>query len=69
MICYRFYFLKAMNGQLVVPNVEPLHEWTGDKIRDIAGQGDLYIRTTYPLCLELPQVRDIKILATINSGL
>ena len=48
-----------MNGQLVVPNVEPLHEWTGGKIRDIAGQGDLYIRATYPVCLELPQVRDI----------
>ena len=56
-----------MNGQLVVPNVEPLHEWTGDKIRDIAGQGDLYIRTTYPLHLEPPDVRDILGLTTMHA--
>ena len=35
------------------PNVRDIHEWTGEKVKQIAGQGDIYIRTTYPLQLEI----------------
>lgn len=35
------------------PNVSEIHEWTGEKVKQIAGQGDIYIRTTYPLQLEI----------------
>ena len=35
------------------PNVSEIHEWTGEKVKQIASQGDIYIRTTYPLQLEI----------------
>lgn len=35
------------------PNVRHIHEWTGEKVKQIAGQGDIYICTTYPLQLEI----------------
>ena len=50
--CCRFRFLKAIGKELVTPNVPQIHEWTGDKVRQIAGQGDLYITTTYDLNLD-----------------
>lgn len=45
-------YLKAMGGKLVVPNVDPNHLWTGEKIRALAGQGHIYIKTMYPLILD-----------------
>ena len=52
-IHYRIEFLKATGGKLMQPNVRDIHEWTGEKVKQIAGQGDIYIRTTYPLQLEI----------------
>lgn len=49
---YRFEFLKCLSGKLVNPNVPSTHEWTGERVRQIAAQGDVYIRTTYPLNLD-----------------
>lgn len=49
---YRFEFLKALSSRLVRPNVHPSHEWTGDRVRQISAQGDVYIRTTYALNLD-----------------
>ena len=50
-----------------------MQEWTGDRVRQITGQGDLYITTTYPINLDgLDKVRDIvsfKLLISINTGM
>ena len=48
----RLEFLKAVGGKLVSPNVLPSHDWTGDRVRQIAAQGAVYLRTTYPLNLD-----------------
>ena len=45
----RFEVLKAVNGKLLKPNVDPRSEWTGDKLKQIAGNGDVYIKRTYKL--------------------
>ena len=46
-----------MCGKLVVPNVGPIHSWTGGNVRGLAGQGDVYnITTTYPIILDSVQV-------------
>ena len=46
-IIIRFDFLQANCGKLVKPNVPPNHNWSGDKVQKLAGQGDIYIRPTY----------------------
>ena len=49
----------------MIPNVPQMQEWTGDRVRQIAGQGDLYIRTTYPLNLD--GLNDVKTLQVYNQ--
>ena len=50
----------------MIPNVPQMQEWTGDRVRQIAGQGDLYIRTTYPLNLDgLNDVRHYKFIISM----
>ena len=53
-VLYRFEFLKALGKSLVRPNVPhgSTQQWTGERVRQIAGQGDIYIRATYPLNLD-----------------
>lgn len=49
---YRFDFLKVVGGKLLKPNVDPRSEWTGDKVRQISGHGDVYSRPTFFIKLE-----------------
>ena len=51
----------------MVPNVPQMQEWTGDRVRQIAGQGDLYIRTTYPLNLD--GLNDVRIAILYNVSM
>ena len=39
--------MQANCGKLIKPNVPPNHNWSGDKVQKLAGQGDIYIRPTY----------------------
>ena len=52
-ICHRFEYLQASSGKLVKPNVPPNHQWTGDKVQKLAGQGDIYIRPSYPFTVQV----------------
>jgi len=53
MYTFRFCFLKAVSGKLMQPHVGPFHEWTGEKLKQLTGQGDLYIQPSYLLRLEV----------------
>ena len=49
----RFEYLQATSGKLVRPNVPPNHEWSGDKVQRLSGQGDIYIKPSYPFSMEV----------------
>lgn len=53
---YRFEFLQASGGKLVRPHVPRGHQWSGDKVQRLAGQGDIYIRPTYPFKVDQYEV-------------
>ena len=68
--CYlcRFEYLQASSGKLVRPNLPPNHEWTGDEVQHLAGQGDIYIRPTYPFTEEVRTRYNSNLRATIFVG-
>ena len=55
-LTHRFEFLQCVSGRLERPNVGPEHQWTGDKVQRVSGQGDIYIRPTYPFSAVTTQV-------------
>jgi len=48
--------LQACSGKLEAPNLPPGHTWSGDKVQRLAGQGDIYVRPTYPFSAQPPEV-------------
>ncbi len=53
---HRLELLQCVSGKLQQPNVCAGHQWTGDKIQKLSGQGDLYVCPTYPFSAFPPEV-------------